>query len=157
MPINTDDIIGAPEFGACCYKRDGFNALGLTVILLGFLASAITISPWSLLYLAMKAYKVHEQIEKETRLAGRNSQPDKLKALEKKQRNIRHYRKPIITSFVVISGNAFIVFFFFHCIFWKGLHQLTSIQRAHELRKFQTLLFRCFPWEFLYFCQSIFD
>jgi len=76
----------------------------------------------------MKAYQVHEQIEKETRLAGWNSQPDKLKALEKKQHNIRHYRKPIITSFVVISGNVFIAFFL-------PLHVLERFTSTHKYTK----------------------
>ena len=59
------------------------------------------------IYLAIVAYQVHKQIEKETRLSGGSSsnQSGKMTALKKKQCDLRRNMKPVITLLVVIFGN----------------------------------------------------
>ena len=56
-------------------------------------------------HLAIKAYQVHKQTDKETALSGRS---DSITALKKKQHNIKHHKKPIITLLVIILGSIFI-------------------------------------------------
>ena len=98
-----------PEYGTCSFDVNGFIELFFVIILPGFMASILTIA--LNVYLSVKACQVQKQIEKETRLAGYNSESENLKALKKKQRNIRRNRKPMIMLFVVISGSVFVSLF----------------------------------------------
>ena len=61
------------------------------------------------IYLAIKAYQVHRQIDKETRLAGATDVPsERMRALKKKQSNIKRHKKPLITLLVVVLGGTFV-------------------------------------------------
>ena len=63
--------------------------------------------------LAIKAYKVSKQIEKETRLSGATS--DQLK---QKQAAIKGHMKPMITLLVAVLGSTLTgVLFVYFCIF----------------------------------------
>ena len=64
-------------------------------------------------YLAIKAYKVHKQIENETRLAGAtDNQSERVTSLRKIQHNIMMHKKPVITLFVVVLGSMGITLLF---------------------------------------------
>jgi len=128
---HADDVISVPEFGVCVHEGIGFIDLIVFALMPALVTTILTII--LNIYLALKAYQVQKQIENETRLAGHNIQSDNLKALKKKQRNIRRNRKPIITLLVVISGQALIDLFFvpFHVlgryfIDTQGYHELMN-------------------------------
>ncbi|XP_065915680.1 rhodopsin, GQ-coupled-like [Dysidea avara] len=105
-----DGVNEVPEYGTCSFDGKGYAQLVFIIMIPTFVASILTMI--LNIYLAMKAYQVHKQIEKETKLSGHNSQSDNLAALKKKQHRIRQNRKPIITLLVVISGYIFIALFF---------------------------------------------
>ena len=108
--FNADGITDVPEFGACVFKGAAFTEYFLAnvmpVIMGSFLAIILNI------YLAIVAYQVHKQIEKETRLSAdssSSSQFERVTALKRKQHNMRQNMKPVITLLVVISSNVFII------------------------------------------------
>jgi len=105
-----DGVTAVPEYGTCRFAGKGYAQLVFIIMIPTILASLLTI--FLNVYLAIKAYQVHKQIEKETRLSGRNNQSESLKALKKKQQNIRQNWKPIITLFVVIFGYIALAIFF---------------------------------------------
>ncbi|XP_065888436.1 rhodopsin, GQ-coupled-like [Dysidea avara] len=107
---DVDGVTEVPEFGICLFEGNGFTELVLLVFAPLFLASILTIS--LNVFLAIKAYQVHKQIEEETKLSGHNSQSENLKTLKKKQQNIRQNRKLIMTLLVVISSHVLINLFF---------------------------------------------
>ena len=106
---DVDGITKVPELGSCLFEGNAFAEIILLVFLPMTLTSSLAIS--LNIYLAIKAYQVHKQIEKETMLSGYNSQSTTIKAFKKKQRNIRRNRKPLITLLVVTSGHIVIVLF----------------------------------------------
>ena len=70
-----------------------------------FLSSVITISLD--VHLTIKAYQICKKIQEESKLSGGHSRDnDKLKALKKKEANIKKSLKPVITLLVVVMGNA---------------------------------------------------
>ena len=77
--------------------------------------------------LAIKAYQVHKQIDKETALSG---QSDSLTALKKKQRNIRLHRKLIVTLLVIILDLSPCCFH--HCVLGRFLVDLQVYQQSME-------------------------
>ena len=105
-----DGVTEVPEYGTCSFAGKGYAQLVFVVMLPSFVASLLTIS--LNVYLAMKAYQVQKQIEKETKLSGHNSQSGNLTALKKKQRGITRNKKPVITLLMVIFGYVSIVLFF---------------------------------------------
>ena len=109
--FNADGITKVPEFGACIFTGDAFTQY--------FLATVIPVTVNSILamilniYLAIVAYQVHKQIEKETRLSGGSSrQSERVTALKRKQRNTRRNMRPIITLLVVSFCNIFKILVF---------------------------------------------
>jgi len=100
---DVDGVMAVPEYGECLFVGDGYTEVVILIILPTFVTSVVTII--LNVYLAMKAYQVYKQIEKETKLSG---QTDNLKVLKKKQRNIRQNMKPIVTLLLVIFGNVVI-------------------------------------------------
>ena len=60
-------------------------------------------------YLAIKAYQIHKQIQKETTLSGVTSE---VEALREKQHKIKKHLKPIVTLLVVMFSSSFIAFLF---------------------------------------------
>ena len=108
---NADGLIGVPEFGACIFRGTAYTEYLLTSIMPITMKSifAIILN----IYLAIVAYKVHKQIEKETRLSGSSrNQSGKMTALKKKQHDSRRNIKPVITLLVVTLSNIFIVLVF---------------------------------------------
>ena len=106
---DVDGVTEVPELGSCLFEVNSFAETTLLIFLPMTLSSSLAIS--LNIYLAIKAYQVHKQIEKETMLSGYNSQSTTIKAFKKKQRNIRRNRKPLITLLVVTSGRIVIVLF----------------------------------------------
>ena len=113
---HADDVTYVPEFGVCIHEGNGFIDLIVFALMPVLVTTIITVV--LNIYLAMKAHQIQKQIDNETRLAGHNIQSENLKALKKKQRNIKRNRKPITTLLVVISGQALIDLFFvpFHVL-----------------------------------------
>ena len=74
---DVDGVTEVPEFRTCLFEGNGFTEIVLLVFAPLFLASIHTIS--LNVYLAIKAYQVHKQIEKETKLSGHNTQSENLK------------------------------------------------------------------------------
>ena len=58
------------------------------------------------IYLTIKAYRIHKQIQEESALSGGHSREDndQLKALRKKHATIKKHLKPMITLLVVMLG-----------------------------------------------------
>ena len=87
--FNNDDYVEVPEYGICTYG----NAFVETITTYATPVFMETIITMSLnVYLAIKAYQVHKQIQKETRLSGSTSQ---VEALKRKQHKLKHHIKPI--------------------------------------------------------------
>ena len=106
---DVDGVTQVPEFGTCLFEGNSFIELVLVGVMPMLLASILSLT--LNIYLAIKAYQVYKQIEKETSLSGYNSQSENLKALKKKQQSIRRNRKPIITLLVVIFGHISTILF----------------------------------------------
>ena len=59
------------------------------------------------IYLTIKAYNIHKQIQEENKLSGGHSRDNnQLKVLQKKQSTIKKHRKPLITLLVVVLGSS---------------------------------------------------
>ena len=80
--LDVNGITDIPKNGTCLFSGSGFIGLIFVIILPAFVTSILTTA--LNVYLAVKAYQVQKQIEKEMRLAGHNSQSGNLKALKKK-------------------------------------------------------------------------
>ena len=93
------------KFGTC-HSNDGtmFETLAsftLPIFLTSFLTTILNI------YLTIKAYQVHKQIQKESKLSGGHSKDsDQLKTLKKKQATIKKHLKPMTTLLVVVLGSS---------------------------------------------------
>jgi len=109
--LNVNGVTDVPEFGACVFKGDAFTEHFLVNIMPGIVDSILTIT--LNIYLAVMAYQIHKQIEKETRLSGgSSSQSERVTALKRKQHNMRQNLKPLITLLVVIFSNVLIILVF---------------------------------------------
>ena len=74
-------------------------------VMLVFLACLITI--FLNVFLTIKAYQIRKRTQEESKLSGgHNRNNDQLKALKKKEANIRKNLKPVITLLVVVMGNT---------------------------------------------------
>ncbi|XP_065895944.1 trace amine-associated receptor 8a-like [Dysidea avara] len=96
-----------PEYGVCLSEGIDFLKAILTYAIPIFMEAVIT----TLLniYLAIKAYQVRKQVQKETRLSGATNQ---VEALQQKRRQIRKHMKPILTLLIILLGNSFITLAF---------------------------------------------
>ena len=94
------------QFGTCILLSDSTtHEIMITVVIPIFLACLITI--FLDVFLTIKAYQIRKRIQEESKLSGGNSRDnDQLKALKKKEANIRKNLKPVITLLVVVMGNA---------------------------------------------------
>jgi len=101
--VMVDGLVEVPEYGTCLIEQMAIIEAVFLFVIPIILSSIITII--LNVHLAIKAYQVHKQIDKETALSGRS---DSITALRKKQHNIKHHRKPIITLLVIILGSVFI-------------------------------------------------
>ena len=106
--FNSKGFIKIAKFGTCHSKNSG-TLLGtlITYIIPVFLACSLTAV--LNIYLTIKAYNIHKQIQEENKLSGGHSRDNnQLKVLQKKQSTIKKHRKPLITLLVVVLGSSFI-------------------------------------------------
>ena len=93
------------KFGTC-HSNGGtsfetWTTYILPVFLTSFLTTILNI------YLTIKAYRVHQQIQEESKLSGGHSRDnDQLKTLKKKQATIKRHLKPMTTLLVVVLGSS---------------------------------------------------
>ena len=101
--FNPNGFTKIAKFGICGLKEGVDLVNVITIVVPIFLACSITII--LNIYLTIKAYKVHKQIQEESRLSGGHT--DHLKALKKKQATIKKHRKPMITLIAVVATSFF--------------------------------------------------
>ena len=103
--FNPNGFIKIAKFGACGLKNEATLVNFMTVVVPAFLACILTII--LNIYLTIKAYQVHKQIQEESKLSGGHTEDnDQLKALKKKQAAIKKHRKPMITLLVIVLGTT---------------------------------------------------
>jgi len=103
--FNSNGFTKVAEFSICHSTESNVILLtvGLPLLVNHVLVSFLNI------YLTIKAYKIHKQIENEGKLSGgHNRDNDQLKSLKKKQANIRKRLKLMITLLVIILASSFI-------------------------------------------------
>ena len=103
----ASNFMKVARFGTCTRNDSGIveNLIGTTIPL--FSTCFITI--FLDVYLTIKAYQVHKQIQEESELSGGHTEDnDQLKSLKKKEATIRKHLKPVITLMVTVIGNSFI-------------------------------------------------
>ena len=103
--FNPSGFTHNAEFGTCgakgTYTLANIITFAIPIFLACFLTAVLNI------YLTIKAYKVHKQIQEESKLSGGHiKNNDQLKALKKKQATIKKHRKPVITLLVVVLGSS---------------------------------------------------
>ena len=96
-------ITEVPEYSICILPQSSFLRVILTYAIPIITEASITTA--LNMYLAIKAYQVHRQIQKETRLSGATDQTE---ALQQKRRTIKKHMKPILTLLVILLGNSLI-------------------------------------------------
>ena len=97
------------QFGTCTRNDSGLLENLITVTMPMFLTCLITV--FLDVYLTIKAYQIHKQIQEQSKLSGGHGRPDNdqvVKTLRKKEANIKKHLKPMITLLVVVMGNSFI-------------------------------------------------
>ena len=83
------------------YNLANFITFTIPIFLACFLTAILNI------YLTIKAYQVHKEIQEESKLSGGYTEDnDQLKALKKKQATIKKHLKPVITLLVVVLGSS---------------------------------------------------
>ena len=104
--IDASGFTKVAQFGTCIYAHDiGFLEFMITLAIPVFLTSFITVSLD--VFLTIKAYQIRKKIQEESKLSGGHSRDnDKLRALKKKEANIKKNLKPMVTLLVVVMGNA---------------------------------------------------
>ena len=103
----TSDFTKVAQFGTCARNDSGIVENLITIIIPMFLTCFITVVLD--VYLTIKAYIVHKQIQEESKLSGGHTEDnDQLKGLKKKEDTIKKHLKPVITLMVVVMGNSFI-------------------------------------------------
>jgi len=93
-----DGYVKVAEYGLCVIE----NPMHVTIFiyaLLIFTESLLTIS--LNIWLVIKAYQKHKQIQQETRLSVTNNQ---VKTLKHQQRKLKKNRKPIIALLVIVHS-----------------------------------------------------
>jgi len=95
------------EYGVCVSVGAAFVANVLIYFLPAMLASVLTLI--LNVYLAIKAYQIQKEIQKETSLSGGGS--SQVRSLKRKLGNLRKQMKPVITLLVVMVGSVFIGMF----------------------------------------------
>ena len=103
--FNPNGFTKLAKFGVCSLK-EGPKLVNFMKSMLSVMACFLTAV--LNIYLTIKAYQVHKQIQEESKLSGSHTvDNDQLKALKKKQATIKKHRKPMITLLVVVLGNVF--------------------------------------------------
>ena len=100
--FNPGDYTKVAEYAVCLSHGSSLieRLLGYTLPIMTSSLLAVIID----IYLAIKAYKVSKQIEKETRLSGATS--DQLKTLKQKEVTIKRHMKPMITLLIAVLGST---------------------------------------------------
>ena len=94
-----------PQFGTCTRNDSALLANLLTLIIPMFLSCLNTV--FLDIYLTIIAYQIHKQIQEESKLSGGHGMDnDQLKALKKKEGNVKLHLKPMITLMVVVMENS---------------------------------------------------
>ena len=104
--FTPDNFTKVAQFGTCTRHDSGFlvNLIAVTIPMFSSCFITVILD----VYLTIKAYKVHKQIQEESKLSGGHTEDnDQLKALKKKEYTIKKHLKPMITLFVVVTGNSF--------------------------------------------------
>ena len=105
--VSAGSYTKVAQFGTCTRNDSGLFENLITVTIPMFSACLITV--FLDVYLTIKAYQIHKQIQGESELSGGHSRDnDQLKALKKKQATIKKHLKPMKTLMVVVMGNSFI-------------------------------------------------
>ena len=103
--FNSNGFTPIAKFGTCGSKGGFSFADFMTIFVPIFLACFLTAI--LNIYLTIKAYQVHKQIQEESKLSGGHTDDnDQLKALKKKQATIKKHLKPVITLLVVVLGSS---------------------------------------------------
>ena len=103
--FNPQGFTKVAKFGACRSNDGALFGSFTTHILPVFLACFLTVI--LNIYLTIKAYQVHKQIQEESKLSGGHSRDnDELKALKKKEATIKKHLKPMTTLLVVVLGSS---------------------------------------------------
>jgi len=104
--FDVDGYYQVAKYGIC-FAEGAALLEGLMIYIIPFIVAPFFTIILNV-YLAIKAYKVHKQIKKETRLAGTTvtNQSDGVKTLEKKSHRIMRHKKPIITLLIVVLGSV---------------------------------------------------
>ena len=103
--FNPEGFTKVTKFGVCRSNEGALFETLTTYLLPIFLACFLTAI--LNIHLTIKAYRIHKQIQEESKLSGGNSREnDQLKALKKEQATIKKHLKPMITLLVVVLGSA---------------------------------------------------
>ena len=95
------------QFGTCTRNDSEIVENLITISIPLFSTCFITV--FLDVYLTVKAYQVHKQIQEESKLSGGHTENnDQLKSLKKKEDTIKKHLKPVITLMVAVMGNSFI-------------------------------------------------
>ena len=103
----VSDFTKVAQFGTCARNDSGIVENLITFITPMYLTCLITVSLD--VYLTIKAYQVHKQIQEESELSGGHTEDnDQLKNLKKIEATIKKHLKPVITLMVTVIGNSLI-------------------------------------------------
>ena len=110
--LDVDGYYQVAKYGIC-FAEGAALVEGLMIYVIPSIVAPVFTVTLNI-YLAIKAYRIHQQTEKETRLAGItvNNQSEGITTLEKKRKSIMRHKKPIITLLVVVLGSVSINFLF---------------------------------------------
>jgi len=98
--FNADGFIKVAQYGTCISTGSAFIEAVFSYLLPIFTAAFISLV--LNIYLSIKAYRIHKQIESESSLRGFT---DNLKALKTKQAAIKKNLKPVITLLIIVLGS----------------------------------------------------
>ena len=103
--LNPKDFIKIAKFGACLPINSTLSAIWITYMFTVFFSCFVAVI--LNIYLTIKAYQVHKQIQEESKLSGGLTEDnDQLKVLKKKQATIKKHRKPMVTLLIVVLGTS---------------------------------------------------
>ena len=101
--FNPDGFTKVAQFGTC-RAEGGAVFENLITYMLPIFSSCLLTAILNI-YLTIKAYRVHKEIQEESKLSGGHIENnDQLEALKKKQATVKKHLKPMITLLVVVLG-----------------------------------------------------
>ena len=103
--FNPKGFTKMAKYGTCRTNDGSLLEAFMTYLFPMFMACLLTVI--LNIYLTIKAYRIHKQIQEESRLSGGHTRNNnQLKALKKKSATIKKHRKPLITLLVVVLGST---------------------------------------------------